>query len=278
MRYIFLALVLSIILASCDKPISGCTDKNSFSYDPLATEDNGSCIDMHGCLGWLPSKTQSGDVISSLGDAYYDAKFNEEIALQREFFSKIPSDVGILMEMPAENKNAYASPDGFILFGYRMFYDMLDKFGELPIAGILAHEWGHRTQQVINWQDYSQPAYKELEADAFSGFYLFLAKQWAWSQVDQYYSAIYSFGDTNFNSPYHHGTSEERLAAAHLGVETANWAVQNQHQFTYNELHQIFIEAIRTMIKPRESKVEYLEIEFPKNMPKEQIKLYFPRK
>jgi hypothetical protein len=44
MRYFLsIFLPLSLILASCEKPVEGCTDPLSLNHDPLATDDNGSC-------------------------------------------------------------------------------------------------------------------------------------------------------------------------------------------------------------------------------------------
>lgn len=278
MKFSTVAFALALFATSCTKPVPGCMDHNSFNYNAEATEDDGSCIDMAGCLGWLPNATQSGQVISSFGNTQYDAKFEEEVSLQGEFFSDIPTDVGILMEPSIEKKNAFASPDGYILFGYHLFYETLNNFGELPLAGILAHEWGHRTQQELGWQDYHQPAHRELEADAFSGFYLFLAKQWAWSRVDQYYEAVMSFGDYNYNDPYHHGTPNERLAAARLGVEVAAYVAQNNQMLTYDELHEVFNQYIQAEIKPRSNEAIYEEIEFPCMLTIEKVKCLFPQK
>lgn len=278
MKPLLFAFALALLANSCIKPARGCMDGNSFNYNPDATEDDGSCIDMAGCLGWLPNATQSGQVISSFGNAQYDAKFSEEVALQSMFYEEIPTDVGILLEPSVEKKNAFASSDGYILFGYHLFHETLYNFGELPLAGILAHEWGHRTQQELHWQDYSQPAHRELEADAFSGFYLFLAKQWAWSRVDQYYTAIMAFGDYNFNSPYHHGTPNERLAAARLGVEVAEHVVQNNQMLTYADLHEIFNTYIQSEIKPRDNHPHFEEIEFPSGLTFAHVKPLFPKK
>lgn len=278
MKYLLFAFAFTFLAASCTPPVTGCMDANSFNYNPDATEDDGSCIAMTGCLGWLPNSPQSGQIVHSFDDADYDVKFAEEVSIQSVFFEDIPAEVLILKEPGPHLKNAYAASDGHILFGYYMFHEMLDNYGELPIAGILSHEWGHRTQQEMYWQDYSQPAHRELEADAFSGFYLFLAKQWAWSRIDQYYEAVMSFGDYNYNTPGHHGTPAERLAAARLGVEVANQAAQQGYAFTYDELHQIFNDYIRSEIKPRSSIAAYPEIEFPKNVSKAQARALFPQK
>lgn len=44
-----------------------------------------------------------------------------------------------------------------------------------------------------------------------------LGESYAWGSIDDYFSAVASFEDYNFNDPSHHGTPEERLTAAQLG-------------------------------------------------------------
>ena len=171
---------------------------------------------------------------------------NEEVTIQRQFFSGIPATVWILNEGNPNYKNAYASPDGNILFGYHMFWYIVNSYNELAIAGVLAHEWGHRTQYVHSWS--TQNPAMELEADAFSGYYMGLAKQWAWDQIQGYYQNTYATGDYNFHSSDHHGTPNQRLAAAYMGVNTALLAIQNNKPYSYQELHQIFSQQINAKV------------------------------
>lgn len=175
---------------------------------------------------------------SSLGNPYYDQKMGEEVAIQGMFFNGIPATVSILYESSPQHRNAYASPDGHILFGYHMFYYTVQRYSELAVAGVLAHEWGHQTQFRFGWPT-DNPG-MELEADAFSGYYMALAKQWAWSQIQGYFANTYALGDYHFNSPSHHGTPDQRLAAAYLGVNTAIQAIQTNRPFSYQELHSLF--------------------------------------
>ena len=200
-----------------------------------------------GCyVNGLNSNTGFGEVGMTFNDAYYDQKFGEEINLQRSFFSNIPANVYVLYEPSIQDKNAYASSNGDIYFGYHMFYYSIANYGELAVAGILAHEWGHRVQQV-RFGKMENPL-AELEADAFSGFYMALGKSWAWSSIQGYYANVYATGDYNFHSPNHHGTSEQRLSAAYLGVAVAQDVAQNQMQLTYEDLHSIFLTEINSNI------------------------------
>lgn len=188
-----------------------------------------------------------GDRIgTSLGNPYYDQKMSEEVGIQRMFFNGVPASVWILYESSPQQKNAYASPDGHILFGYHMFYYTVQSFNELAVAGVLAHEWGHQTQFVHNWPT-GNPG-MELEADAFSGYYMGLAKQWAWSQIQGYFANTYALGDYHFNHPSHHGTPDQRLAAAYLGVNTAIQVIRTGRPFSYQELHALFTQQLGSRV------------------------------
>ena len=282
---LFFLLFLIILFYSCDKTtdltsnasVKGCRQPNSFNYNPAATEDDGSCKEMEGCLGYSSGLTNSGSLGNTLNSAYYDQKMSEEIYLQSIFFNGIPATVYILYEPSIEMKNAYASPEGNILFGYYMFYYTIQSYGELPVSGILAHEWGHRTQFTVGWQDYYKPSHKELEADAFSGFYMALAKQYAWDQIESYYANVYATGDYYYNSPTHHGTPDQRLNAAYLGVNTAIYALQSGKQYTYSELHEIFFGTIRTQIDGKSQGHGFKDVVYPKNLNKDYIKSLFPK-
>lgn len=49
-KILYLLLGVSIIFIACKKKIEGCTDATMYNYNPLANEDNGSCIEkLYGC-------------------------------------------------------------------------------------------------------------------------------------------------------------------------------------------------------------------------------------
>jgi len=243
--------------------IKGCMISNSYNYNPQAQEDDGSCKTMFGCLGYAAGFSNSGSLGVTLNNASYDQKMNEEVAIQKNFYNGIPAAVYIWYEPSPEMKNALATPGGQILFGYSMFYYTVSTYGELPVAGILAHEFGHRTQFTYGWNDYTTNAQKELEADAFSGFYMALRKQYAWSQIQSYYQNVYASGNYDFNHPQFHGTPEQRLASAYLGVTTAINAMNNNIQYSYNDLHTIFIQSIKFQIGGRKAAPDFREVKYP---------------
>lgn len=285
--------ILGVTFPSCDLfKTKGCTNPNSFNYDKNADKDDGSCSDMSGCLGYNSGFSNSGMLGVTLHNTYYDQKMNEEVSLQRSFFNGISANVFILYEGDYSQRNAYASSNGQILFGYHMFYYTISKYNELAAAGILAHEWGHRAQQSLGWNSNNKNPEIELEADAFSGYYMALAKSFAWSQIQGYYSSTYATGDYNFNSPSHHGTPDQRLASAYLGVQTAIDAVNNEKTYNYEELHDIFMSTITSEItsnniKDKTPKSVYgliasglskgEDVSIPSHVNEDQRKRFYPR-
>lgn len=268
-----------LFISGCKKETKGCTDPHSFNYNAKATVSDNSCKEMYGCVGYSANMSNSGSIGNSFQNPYYDQKMSEEVYIQRNFFNGVPANVYVLYEPSATNRNAYATPDGNILFGYYMFYYTVQQYGELPVAGILAHEWGHRAQYTFGWNTNTSKVYQvELEADAFSGYYMALAKQWAWSQIQSYYANVYASGDYNYNHPSHHGTPNQRLTAAYLGVTTAVHALQTNTPYTYQQLHTIFINEIKSNIAPRINlSGSFPEVVYPKNLTPEKIKRLFPR-
>lgn len=225
--YLYMYCIIIFFFSSCCKIFQNCEQE-----------------DEYGKIGCYAASYNTGkgygtQVSTTLGNQYYDQKMREEVSIQKAFFNGVNANVWILNEGSIQYKNAYATPDGHILFGYYMFYYTVKQYNELAIAGVLAHEWGHRTQFTMGWNS-SNPL-MELEADAFSGYYMAIVKQWAWSQIEGYYSNVYALGDYYYNSPNHHGTPQQRLAAAYLGVNTAIEAIQNNRAYSYQELHQIFV-------------------------------------
>jgi len=183
---------------------------------------------------------------NSLGNSNVDAVFSAEINTQEQFWNGIPANVHPWND--CSGPNAISLPSGDILYGVNLFQQLVATYGgdAAPISGVLAHEWGHQIQFAYGWfanGQFSTPPI-ELEADAFSGFYMALAESYSWGSIDNYFSAVASKGDYDFNSPSHHGTPQERLAAAQLGYQTAIQAIQTGTQLTYGDLHQIFSTAI----------------------------------
>ena len=187
-------------------------------------------------------------LINSFGDATFDRQFGEEVYIQSYFWGLYPTVYGF--DECSGNMNALALPEGYILLGRNLTWNVIQQHGtSLPLAGVLAHEWAHQAQFMFNWMDPSQPTVRnsELEADAFSGYYMGLAKGWAGDMLETYLRLLESIGDTNFNDPGHHGTPQERRAAGTLGLQTAFDAINRGAPYDYPTLHALFTSTLASL-------------------------------
>jgi len=279
----------TVLLTSCEAllkvPIPGCTDPHSFNYDPEATESDGNCLKMYGCTGYQGGYANSGHISTSIGNTYVDGLLQEEIGYQRAFFQQVPAQLLILFEPSAEFANCYANAQGELLVGYHFFQKHIGQYNELAVAGVMAHEYGHRVQfqhfQQGKWfNDYAGKFQVELEADAFSGLYMALAKGAYWSEMEPYFQATFDAGDYMYNSRDHHGTPQQRMACAHLGVTAAAAILNGQLGTQYDQIHQYFIQEIRSRIAPRSGEVPSLAGSFPEialpRLTYTQRQAYFP--
>lgn len=198
------------------------------------------------------SNSQIGcGLLNGFGDPIFDQAFASESDRQDQFFGFVVP-VSAFDEC-AGRQNALSFPAGFILYGRNLFYDALLKdITGAGIAGTLAHEYAHQVQFRMGWMrpNDSTARVTEMEADAFSGYYFRLAKGLNETQIRGYLSAIQSKGDYLFNNPQHHGTPNNRLGAALLGMVTADDAIKRNTRFTYQQLHDYFIAFITTAAAP----------------------------
>ena len=123
--------------------------------------------------------------------------------------------------------NAFATPehivpggrDGSVVLGRTVIAQMLTTYGESAGLAVAAHEFAHICQFANNVPRVpGKPL--ELFADFLAGWYL-TAKGNPEVNGREVYPAIYSTGDTNFNSPGHHGTPQERASAVAMGYSAA---------------------------------------------------------
>jgi hypothetical protein len=231
-------LVLFSTLLLC-----GCS-QNQSSPPQSSTSTSVGCY----APGMTASSQGQCGIASTFGDPNVDSAFQQEISIQGSFWNGIPASPAPWNDCQAPN--AESLPDGSILFGVN-FFNMIvtqNNGDTLPIAGVLAHEWAHQIQFDNVWMVQTEPTVRptELEADAYSGFYMALAKGWAWAFINDYFTTLASIGDYNFTDPSHHGTPQERVAAANLGFTTGLNVMQTGQPLSYSQLHQIFSSAIQS--------------------------------
>ena len=164
----------------------------------------------------------------------------------------------------AQGKNAFAtprdvtgrrSPHGAVLMGVHLIRDLLNRPAEnklsntWSVVAVLAHEWAHIAQfaRGVRTRD-GRVVGMELMADTISGWFLAKKLQLAGRTMGPVYvqrigasdqtaaaRAVYSLGDTNFTSPQHHGTNEQRLRAFAAGHNIGMQGGTFEHVFRFGQ-------------------------------------------
>ena len=173
---------------------------------------------------------QPGEQLSTTtGDPALDRSLGRALVRLSTLFSERPG-FGFVDDSGAPN--AYATNQtlvrgtwGTVCFGRSLFRDLMDRYADkgLAVMAVAAHEFGHIAQfrsgvdrQLLR----NQPTVKrvELHADFLSGYFLGVRKRqqpsisvWAAGHT------LYQIGDYEFHDPNHHGTPDQRVAAAEAG-------------------------------------------------------------
>jgi predicted metalloprotease len=146
-----------------------------------------------------------------------------------EYYSPEVVNVTTAMQTPCgavhpEEENAYYCPDNATIY---LLPDWMDEqslnIGDYAPITIVAHEWGHHIQNLVNADHRDNKAF-ELQADCLSG--VFTAHADASGLLDpgdflEALSLAIDSGDTSLglpiDNPDAHGTSEERIKALTRG-------------------------------------------------------------
>lgn len=236
-----------LFIFTCILFIQGCNEE---SKAILPSPHNIRCVGQVECLA-----------NETLGNVKDDKLLFNVYNITAEFFSEYPTSFFILHEPTAFDANAFASRkngNNYIYFGEQMFYllkaDNEDDY-YVNILGILAHEYAHIVQfnldvdrkkidinrnqrQVINIGE--SIILSELEADAFSGYFMYhtLMRREA---IVEFIDMMASLGDYAFESKQHHGTPQQRQAAAELGILAAKDLDENNITLSFKELRYKFL-------------------------------------
>ena len=247
-------LALSVFFAQCDKILEPPPKEYQVRVGCYSSSYNGAAYSQIGC-----------GVLSSFGDYNLDQAFQQEISYQNQFWGNVPASVYPFDECQGI-QNAVSLPSGYIMFGVNLTWNVINYTGDtIGLAGIMAHEWAHQVQFQFGYMGNNSSTVKptELEADAFSGFYMGLSYNWAWSRINGYFQVLASLGDYNFNNRNHHGTPTERLNAGYLGWITAMQAISSNYQYSYGELHYLFTNQIYQHVAETENQdnelISYIE-------------------
>jgi hypothetical protein len=173
------------------------------------------------------------ELAGSTGDPQQDKALGLALVRLSQLFAERP---GFGFYDDSDAPNAKADPEtgvagtwGTVLFGTRLFKDLMTRFDDrgVTVLAVTAHEFGHIAQfhrGIFGTLNEHQRTVKksELHADLLAGFFLGNRKMDTGTlRIRTAGVALYQIGDYGFNSPDHHGTPEERVAAAEYGYSFA---------------------------------------------------------
>jgi hypothetical protein len=180
-------------------------------------------------IGVVPNEESAGT-----GDARLDRLLGRALARLADTFEVRPN---FSFYDDSNEKNALAkgvpgdAPGtwGLVLMGRRFYQDLQDRFQDDGVATllVLAHEFAHIAQfQRKTFENLVGPQGQvkraELHADLLAGFHLGLRKaEIPDLKLREAGLSLYQIGDFHFNTPDHHGTPDERIAAAEKGFALA---------------------------------------------------------
>ncbi len=178
---------------------------------------------------WQGYRDPMSQVMESSGDEALDRLLGRALVKLSALFGQRPG-FGFIDDW--DSPNAYATADtlvpgtwGTVLYGSTLFRQTLAAYddGGMAVMCILAHEFGHIAQYAYGLEQrllWGQGTVRrvELHADFLAGYYLARRKAEQpelvlWAAGDM----LFRIGDYAFNDWNHHGTPEQRVAAAEAG-------------------------------------------------------------
>jgi hypothetical protein len=129
-------------------------------------------------------------------------------------------------------------------------------FGDVAPQALYAHEFAHHIQYQRGWYqagaDPEGTRYTELMADAMAAYYLTHKRGGTMNKhrVAEFLEAFFQIGDCAFSNPNHHGTPNQRLAAARFGFDVADQAQKQGHILTSDQFHALFVATYPQLVAP----------------------------
>lgn len=164
-------------------------------------------------------------------------------------------------ENPYFALDAFTRSNGLLVIGDGLLESLIaigiDE--EVAFTAILSHEWWHQAQYENDekWDYIDQlpsqaekSRFSELEADFAAAYYMTHKRgaTYNWKRIEDYFNLSFNVGDCLTSSDQHHGTSEQRLAAAKLGYALADSAQKKGFILTPDEVHEAFLEVYESKI------------------------------
>jgi hypothetical protein len=149
-----------------------------------------------------------------------------------------------------------AFPDKLVVGdGILAGYDAIG-FGDVAPEALVAHEYAHHIQfdngYAIDGTAAERTRFGELSADAMAAYWLTHKRGATMNRkrVEQFLEVFFQIGDCSFASAGHHGTPNQRLAAARFGFDVADQAQKQGQILGADEFHALFLAEYPSLIAP----------------------------
>lgn len=158
-----------------------------------------------------------------------------DIEAQADLIIAAYADENSTLRTPIYVMDAYAQIQGgnrSIVIGDGMI-DIMAQVAQvekgIAWTGILAHEWAHHIQFNLVTDQQATPEWtrhNELGADFMAAYFMTHPEgsQYLWSEEVDFYQLFFQIGDCEFQDAGHHGTPQQRMAAARMGYTIAKTA------------------------------------------------------
>ena len=169
---------------------------------------------------------------------------------------------GVIPENPYFALDAFTRSNGLMVIGDGLLESLIDIGidGEIAFTAVLSHEWWHQAQYEhdAEWDYIDQLSsqaersrFSELEADFAAAYYMTHKRgaTYNWKRIEDYFTLSFNVGDCLTASNQHHGTPEQRLAAAKLGYKLADSAQKKGFILSPEKLHEWFINKYLSLVK-----------------------------
>lgn len=228
----------------------------ALAEDSLAPATQGCCL-AHSDVDSVFSRSMDGasaaddegfKMFPRSGNSDFDYALAHTLDILVEMFRVLPG-FAYIDDVDDDHANAYATTevllnraDGTVLFGKHLLAQVLRQHPASAVAGVCAHEFAHILQykyDLIRMFNAGQPNVRrsELHADFMTGYFAGARRKANPSfNAAEVALVLHNLGDTDFGSPDHHGTHEQRSDAVRSG-----------YSLSYNE-NKSFDEALQISI------------------------------
>jgi hypothetical protein len=196
------------------------------------------------------------EILTDMIESFDRSVRNREQAYDKaDILLAVNSSSAFIPENPVFALDAFTRSNGLLVIGDGLLEVLVETGidGHIAFTGIISHEWWHQAQfehaeiwaylnNIPNSNDRSK--FSELESD-FAAAYFMSHKRGAtynWKKISDFFELSFNVGDCLTESPQHHGTPSQRLAAAKLGFDLAEAAQKKGAVISSLELHELFVE------------------------------------